>query len=184
MRLISILIVFIIICSSVVSANASGIVNFVGKCIGEKGYLMVLSKDKTFYIRGKAPEGLKEGEYVEVKGIERIDRDGMTYIWALQIKRLIPKSIGDIIRSVKDYLGKRLLISGEFRGWEGSADPPPVTRSDWIVKDDTGYIYVLGAPPFNPIEDKGKEIVVIGTLKISKGDIPYIEPILVEGMSK
>jgi hypothetical protein len=73
-----------------------------------------------------------------------------------------------------------MLIYGEFRGWEGGVGPPPVTRSDWVVKDETGVIYVLGAPPFKPIEDKGKKIVVIGVLRISQSNIPYIEPILVE----
>lgn len=180
MKSISILMVLIIVCSGVIFANANEIVNLVGKFIGEKVYLIILSKDKTFYVRSKVPEGLKEGEYVEVKGVERTDKDGNTYIWALQVKEIASKTIDEVIKGIKSYLGKKVLISGEFRGWEGSAGPPPVTRSDWVVKDDTGYIYVLGAPPFNPIEDKGKKIIVIGTLKVSKSDIPYIEPILIE----
>jgi len=180
MRFLGILLVFVLLSSSVTLASANEMISFVGKFLGEKTYLMLLSGDKTFYVKGKAPEGLKEGDYVEVKGIERTDRDGNTYIWALQIKRIIPRSIDDILRNVKDYLGKKILIYGEFRGWEGGVGPPPVTRSDWVVKDETGAIYVLGAPPFKPIEDKGKKIVVIGVLRISQSNIPYIEPILVE----
>lgn len=180
MRFVNILVVFIIIFSGIIFANANEIVNLVGKFVGEKVYLIALSKDKTFYVKGKAPEGLKEGDYVEVKGVERTDKDGNTYIWALQVKKIMPKTIDEVMKDIKSYLGKKLLISGEFRGWEGSAGPPPVTRSDWVVKDDTGYIYVLGAPPFNPVEDKGKKIIVIGTLKVSKSNIPYIEPILIE----
>lgn len=180
MRFLSILLVFVLLLSSIMLVSASEMISFVGKFLGEKTYIMVLSGNKTVYVKGKTPEGLKEGDYVEIKGTERIDRDGNTYIWALQIKRLIPRTIDDILKNVKDYLGKKILIYGEFRGWEGGVGPPPVTRSDWVVKDETGGIYVLGAPPFKPIEDKGKKIVVIGVLKISQSNIPYIEPILVE----
>lgn len=174
------LLVLTIICSNVILANASGIVNLVGRFVGEKGYLMVLSKGKVFLVKGRIPEGLKEDEYVDVKGVERTDREGNNYIWALQIQRIVPRTIGEVTKGIKDNLGKKVLISGEFRGWEGSLGPPPVTRSDWIVKDETGYIYVLGAPPLNPIEDKGKRILVIGVLRVSKSNIPYIEPIIVE----
>lgn len=180
MRIVSILLAFIIVFSGLIYANAGEVVNLVGKFIGEKSYLMVLSREKTFLVKDRIPEGLKEGDYVEVKGVERIDKDGNNYIWALQIKKIIPRTISDIVKDIKNYLGKKVLITGEFRGWEGSAGPPPVTRSDWVIKDETGYIYVLGAPPFNPIEDKGKKILIIGTLKVSKSNIPYIEPIIIE----
>ncbi|MBC7319585.1 hypothetical protein H5T89_02970 [bacterium] len=174
------LIVFTLIFSGIISASANSMINLVGKFIGEKDYLMILSKGKVFLVKDRLPEGLKEGEYVDVKGIERTDREGNTYIWALQIQKIVPRTIEEIIKNIKNYLGKKILISGEFRGWEGSAGPPPVTRSDWVVKDETGYIYVLGAPPFNPVEDKGKKISVIGVLKVSRSNIPYIEPIIVE----
>ncbi|MCX7796009.1 MAG: hypothetical protein N2380_05765 [bacterium] len=180
MRIFSFIIVFVIVLSSLTVANTAEIVNLVGKFKGEKNYLMILSKGKIFLVKDRVPEGVKEGDYVEVKGVERTDKDGNNYIWALQVKKIIPRTIEDTLKDIKNYLGKKVLITGEFRGWEGNAGPPPVTRSDWVVSDKTGYIYVLGAPPFNPIEDKGKKILVIGTLKVSRNNIPYIEPIIVE----
>ncbi len=180
MRIVGILLVFAMLLSNLAFANGS--INLIGKFIGERGYLMILSKDKTFLVKDRVLEGLKVGDYVEIKGVERVDKDGNRYIWALQVKKIIPRTIEDILKDIKSLFGKKVLITGEFRGWEGSAGPPPVTRSDWVVKDETGYIYVLGAPPLNPVEDKGKKVLVIGTLKVSKNDIPYIEPIIIEEM--
>lgn len=69
-----------------------------------------------------------------------------------------------------------VTVSGEYRGWEAGYGSPPVTRSDWIVRDETGGIYVTGkvSPGLDPVEDRGKEITVCGVVKVKDGQT-YIE---------
>lgn len=85
-------------------------------------------------------------------------------------------SIADIISDPTGYEGKTVTVSGEYRGWEAGHGSPPVTRSDWIVKDETGAIYVTGrvSPGLDPVEDKGTKITVQGVVKV-KDDQAYIE---------
>lgn len=182
MRFIGLCLVMFILLSITPGSVTSGeTISIVGRFIGTNNYILVSFRDKTYNVKGRPPEGLKKNDYVEVKGIEREDKEGNPYIWALQIKILTPIKISTLRERLREYLNRRVLIYGEFRGWEGGVEPPPVTRSDWLVKDDTGYIYVVGASPYKPMEDKGKKIILIGILKLSKENIPYIEPIMIEG---
>ena len=53
---------------------------------------------------------------------------------------------------------------------------PPVTRSDWVLKDETGSIYVTGkvSPGLDPVEDIGEKITVYGIVRL-KDNQAYIE---------
>jgi hypothetical protein len=58
--------------------------------------------------------------------------------------------IGEIIASPDDFKGKIVEIVGYFRGWDlmdEAGGPPPVTRSDWVIADNSGAIYVTGDLP-------------------------------------
>ena len=85
-------------------------------------------------------------------------------------------NIGKITSNPTEYEGKTVTVSGEYRGWESGYGSPPVTRSDWIVKDETGSIYVTGrvSPGLDPSEDIGKKITVSGVVKVKDGQA-YIE---------
>ncbi len=85
-------------------------------------------------------------------------------------------TIADIASNPTEYEGKTVTVSGEYRGWESGHGSPPVTRSDWILRDETGGIYVTGKVPpgLDPVEDKGKKITVYGVVRL-KGDQAYIE---------
>ena len=58
--------------------------------------------------------------------------------------------VGTILNAPREFDGRVFDIVGYFRGWNllgeasGSA---PVTRSDWVIADASGAIYVTGAPP-------------------------------------
>lgn len=58
--------------------------------------------------------------------------------------------IGDILNNSTNYDGKLVFIAGTYDGWNAHRTinvPPPVTRSDWVIRDDTGSIYVTGINP-------------------------------------
>ena len=84
-------------------------------------------------------------------------------------------SIDDIIARSAYYQGRTVTVSGEYRGWEAGYGPPPVTRSDWVIKNETGAIYVTGKlPGLDPVEDKGRMIQVTGIVRVKDGQV-YIE---------
>lgn len=63
---------------------------------------------------------------------------------------LLSNQISAILLSPQDYAGKEIEIIGFFRGWDLLAETggsPPVTRSDWVIKDKNGAIYVTGLLP-------------------------------------
>jgi hypothetical protein len=86
-------------------------------------------------------------------------------------------TIGDIMRSPETYRGKEVSLSGSFRGWSGAVGPPPVSRSDWVLKDDTGAIYVNGPfPPgcVPPMAGMGSNVRIRGTVRTDARGRAYI----------
>ncbi|MFH1381957.1 MAG: hypothetical protein ABIH70_03590 [Chloroflexota bacterium] len=80
-------------------------------------------------------------------------------------------TIAAITTNPAQYEGKTVTLNGEYWGWEGGYGSPPVTRSDWLLKDATGAIYVTGWAPavFDPVNDRGKNISVSGVVKVKNG---------------
>ena len=77
-------------------------------------------------------------------------------------------SIADITSNPAEYEGKTVTLTGEYRGWEPGHGSPPVTRSDWVLKDESGAIYVSGrvSPGLDPVEDCGRELTVRGIIRV------------------
>ncbi len=97
--------------------------------------------------------------------------------------------ISELLANPPGWLNKTVTITGEYTGWQG--DPfspatrkgPPVTRSDWTVRDATSSIYcsARSAPSDSPIalrpyEDCGRRIVVTGAVRLATGGFPYLTP--------
>lgn len=82
--------------------------------------------------------------------------------------------VGAIIQTPSIWEGQVVTISGEYRGWESGHGAPPVTRSDWILKDETGYIYINGIGGMRYPSDLGKPVQITGIIRLKNG-IPYIE---------
>jgi hypothetical protein len=84
-------------------------------------------------------------------------------------------SIGDIRAASAAYEGKVVTIEGKYQGWQGGFGPPPVTRSDWLVQDASGWLYVTGKPAgLDPLADVGRPIKVTGLVRITENDEPYL----------
>jgi len=68
-----------------------------------------------------------------------------------------------------------VTIEGKYQGWEGGYGSPPVTRSDWLVEDATGWLYVTGKPAgLDPLDDVGRPIKVTGEVRTTEEGEPYL----------
>jgi hypothetical protein len=87
-------------------------------------------------------------------------------------------SIADIITDPKTYVEKIVTLTGEYKGWESGYGTAPVTRSDWVLKDTTGGIFITGKIPsgLDPVGDRGTEVSVYGKVKFKDNQV-YIEAI-------
>jgi len=84
-------------------------------------------------------------------------------------------SIGDIRSTPTTYEGKVVTIEGKYQGWKAGFGSPPVTRSDWLIQDATGWLYVTGKPAgLDPVGDVGHPIKVTGLVRITKDGEPYL----------
>jgi len=84
-------------------------------------------------------------------------------------------SIADIRSTPAAYEGKIVTIEGEYQGWKGGFGGPPVTRSDWLVQDTTGWLYVTAKPSgLDPLTDVGHPIKVTGLVRMTKDGEPYL----------
>ena len=94
--------------------------------------------------------------------------------------------IGKINSQPGQYLSQQVEIVGYFRGWDllkEVKEAPPVTRSDWVIADNSGAIYVTGnAPPnLNPAsaQDTKKVIRLVATVEQNENGV-YLQAISVE----
>jgi hypothetical protein len=133
----------------------------------------------TFDCSGKERITLK----IEMSGGARLDfkQAKLTFSWD---KSKIEQHavIGDIVSDLEFYEGQKVIIDGEYRGWNCSGlGGPPVTRSDWCVRDGTGIIYVTGkSPGLDYPDDMGERVIVTGVVRVTESDIVYIEATSIE----
>jgi len=114
----------------------------------------------------------------------------------LIISRL-PKLTGivsSIIARPFAFEGEDVTIVGYYRGWDLLHEaniPPPVTRSDWVIKDSTGAIYVSAHSEarvpegLNPdsFQDTGIVARVNGIVRLNEQEQAYIEAKSIERVS-
>ena len=77
----------------------------------------------------------------------------------------ISNLIGDILSQPNNYTNQQVEIIGYYRGWDLLKEvqgAPPVTRSDWVIADQSGAIYVTGISPekLNPSSQQDIWMVV------------------------
>ena len=89
------------------------------------------------------------------------------------------QELTDIIASLLEDTGsegREVTIVGYYRGWDllGETDQsPPVTRSDWVIKDQSGALYVQ----MNNVEIEGLDQLA-GSETLKPGDQGSIHHIL------
>lgn len=87
-------------------------------------------------------------------------------------------TIQKILKNPAEFVNREIILEGAFQGWKGKCeDSSPLTRSDWILKDETGCIYVSGKIPggVSTTAPRGESLILSGTLKIKEGGKPYFE---------
>jgi len=85
-------------------------------------------------------------------------------------------TIGEIREASALYEGQMVTVEGVYQGWQGGLGSPPVTRSDWLVEDTTGWLYVTGKPAgdLDPLDDIGRPIKVTGQVEMTEEGEPYL----------
>jgi len=119
--------------------------------------------------------------------------DASSEVNELELTDIIEKIINQ-----SGWVGQTVTIVGYYRGWDLSKEAqhgPPVTRSDWVIKDTHGAIYVFQ----NAVEIEGQEnlsegerlnpgdpqttdhiLRVTGVVRFTQDKYPYIEAINID----
>jgi hypothetical protein len=115
--------------------------------------------------------------------------DDLYQVWLrVDWPRRLPLShvLGRVLESPQGFQGQEVTVVGYYRGWDllGEANaPPPVTRSDWVMADATGAIYVSAAStapadlPFGPGSgnDLWRVLRLSGVVRLTAEGQPYLE---------
>ena len=88
------------------------------------------------------------------------------------------QTIREILDDPSGFAGKGVVLRGEFRGWKASCPlSAMVKRSDWILEDGTGCLYVTGLAPegVSPWAPHGEALLVVGTVTTTRTGKPVLE---------
>ena len=83
-----------------------------------------------------------------------------------------------ILDDARSFENKDVTVQGFSKGWSGKcATSAMLTRSDWILEDETGCIYVTGRlPTGSPAnQPQGERIVVHGKVILGSAGRPIIK---------
>lgn len=114
-----------------------------------------------------------------VNGIGPATQVGGTHVLPTDLKKqreII--QIKQILADHENLQGKEVTLKGAFLGWSGICESSsPLTRSDWILEDETGCIYVTNILPasLSPSQPKGEQIIVTGQVIISNTGKPVLK---------
>jgi len=118
------------------------------------------------------------------------------YVLAASRAPLTKTTIAELIARPYDWMGRLVLVTGEYRGWEPSPfsqatrNGTPVSRRDWVLRDATGEAYCRGdldvaAPfPLTPYSNVGNRVAVAGIAKVAREGFVYIEPREIAGLGQ
>jgi hypothetical protein len=103
----------------------------------------------------------------------------------------LSKGLGSVIAKPFSFERQGMTVVGYYWGWDllhEANTSPPVSRSDWVLKDSTGSIYVSaeseakvpeGLRP-GSLQDTSVILEVKGIVRVTEGGQPYIEATSIE----
>ena len=75
----------------------------------------------------------------------------------------------------RDYLNRRIVVSGTYRGANPSGyRSAPVRGTAWVIEDGGTALYAVGAPPSSNLRS-GDRVTVVGTLRRTEDGRYYLE---------
>ena len=111
-----------------------------------------------------------------------------TYRLHLVISKMpeLTETIGPIIATPFAFQGQDITIVGYYRGWDLLHEvntAPPVTRSDWVISDSTGAIYISASSEAElpegllptSLEAIDTILEIKGVVRVTKRGQPYID---------
>jgi len=110
------------------------------------------------------------------------------YLQTGSVGPLAPATIRELMERPDDWVGRLVMLVGEYAGWQPSPFSPgtrngvPVSQRDWVLRDTTGEVYCRGditvAAPFalTPYSNVGRRLVVAGVAKLSRAGFIFLEP--------
>lgn len=78
----------------------------------------------------------------------------------------------DLLDSGRSHLGRRVRLSGMYRGWRGGEGGPPRRRGDWVLESEGHTLYITGPHPTTRV---GETITVEGILRRTDDGRLYLE---------
>ncbi len=85
--------------------------------------------------------------------------------------------IGQVLAAPDRFESRTITVTASFQGWRGPCrSGPPVSRSDWMMADDSGCLYVHGPVPpgLDPARPDGEKTTVTGVVRLKRGS-PYLD---------
>ena len=95
-------------------------------------------------------------------------------------------SLAEILSDPPNWAGRAVTLRGEYTGWQpdsfgpATSQGPPVTRSDWGLRDGGGSVYCTGepsnddAPKLEPLTSLGQRLEVTGVVLLADAGFPYV----------
>jgi len=87
-------------------------------------------------------------------------------------------ALKSIVEQPKAFAGKEITVEGVFLGWSGACPRSgALTRSDWMLEDGSGCIYVTGRLPagVSAVKPQKERLRVTGTVKTAKDGKPFLQ---------
>lgn len=85
-------------------------------------------------------------------------------------------TIKQVIENASRMNDQQVELTGSFRGWKGCPASSMLTRSDWVLEDESGCIYVSGVMPegVSPTNAQGEHIRIKGRVILDAKGKPAI----------
>lgn len=95
-----------------------------------------------------------------------------------QTNKDMKMTVKRILDDPRSFEGKDITVQGLYKGWSGKCPSSAMlTRSDWVLEDETGCIFVTGRMPsgVSANQPQGERIVVQGKVVLGSKGKPVIK---------